>query len=155
MNIKVLFILFFLSGILYVNAQEAIFNNYGLLPEREIVSNQFVQNQNIIRIQQIGINNYAEMTNVTQNGVFDIKQKGSDNYVDIYKNAYNTNGFVSQMGSNNFISDYSYFSEESMNTNYNQIGNNLTIMSFGSNSISKNMQVNQTGNFGTVYIINH
>lgn len=149
---------FFLSATFFINAQEvhdANYQNRLLLSEKEIASNQLVQNQNIISIQQIGVNNYAELTKVSQKGMFAITQNGNENYVDIYKNAYNTNGFVSQMGNNNFISDYSYFSEDNINTSYNQVGNNLTIMSFGSNSISKNMQVNQTGNFGTVYIINH
>jgi hypothetical protein len=117
-------------------------------------TNQFLQNNNLIQIKQIGYYNYSDINVRGINVSMDVSQNGNNNYVNVYKNAFELNQNISQNGNNNFISDFSMYSRDPINTTFNQEGNNLTIISTGSNSISKNLEINQTGNSGTVYIYN-
>jgi hypothetical protein len=117
-------------------------------------TNQFIQNNNLIQVQQIGYYNYADINVRSSNVSMKVNQNGDNNYANVYRNAYDLNENISQTGNNNFISDFSVYSDDPINTSFNQVGNNLTIISNGSNSISKNLQINQTGNSGTVYIYN-
>lgn len=172
MRLKCKIILFFLLAFcpFQINAQEEIIRtslDETILITKEYLdnqnktyldksqnTNQFLQNNNLVQIKQIGNYNYADISVRTYNGSVDVNQYGNNNYTSVYKNAYELNENIIQTGNNNFISDFSMYSEDPINTTYNQEGNNLTIISNGSNSISKNLQINQTGNSGTVYIYN-
>lgn len=134
--------------------KELLIRNNNVNAENSPSTNQYFQNNNLIQIQQIGNYNYSSVYVRSSDAAVSLNQNGDNNYTNIYRNAYILNENVSQTGNNNFISDFSVYSDEPVNATFNQYGNNLTIINNGSNSISKNLQINQTGNSGTVYIYN-
>jgi hypothetical protein len=117
-------------------------------------SNSFLLNNNMIQISQIGEANYADVNVRSRNAKMTINQVGSDNYLEVYKNAKQINQSIVQAGHNNFISDFSLYSKSAIDMAINQEGNNLTIFNNGSNSISKDLKISQSGNSGSVYIFN-
>lgn len=135
-------------------AKELLFDSNRITNSGLQSTNQFLQNNNLVQVQQIGKYNYAAIDVRSKEADIQVNQFGDNNYTNIYRNDYKLTETVNQTGNNNFISDFSVYSEENVNTLYNQNGNNLSIYSTGSNSISKNLQINQTGNSGTVYIYN-
>jgi hypothetical protein len=135
-------------------AKELLIRNNKLNVENSQSTNQFLLNNNLINVQQIGNFNYSNIYVQSKEANLQVNQFGDNNYADVYRNAYELNETINQTGNNNFISDYSVYSDETVNTTFNQNGDNLTIISNGSNSISKNLQINQTGNSGTIYIYN-
>ncbi|MNR46198.1 hypothetical protein D3C85_1651350 [compost metagenome] len=74
--------------------------------------------------------------------------------MNVYKKTDEINQSYIQSGNNNYISDVSLYSQGVDAMKVNQEGNNLTVFSTGSNSISKDMIINQSGNSGTIYIFN-
>lgn len=118
-------------------------------------TNQFLQKNNLIHISQIGSYNYSDVKIQSKNSNIGISQNGSNNYLDVYKNANVLNQSVIQSGNNNFISDFSFNSGNSVKMAVNQDGNNLSIYNNGSNSISRDLKITQTGNSGSIYIFNH
>lgn len=134
--------------------KELLISNNNVSAENASNTNQYYQNNNLIQIQQIGNYNYSSVYVRSSDSQVLLNQDGDNNYTNIYRNAYSLNENVNQTGNNNFISDFSVYSDEPVNVTFNQYGNNLTIINNGSNSISKNLQINQTGNSGTVYIYN-
>jgi hypothetical protein len=135
-------------------AKELLIRNNKIKIENSQNTNQFLQNNNLIQIQQIGNYNYSSIYVRSNEADVQVNQFGDNNYSNVYRNAYELKENINQTGNNNFISDFSVYSDEPVNTTFNQNGNNLTLYSTGSNSISKNLQINQTGNSGTVYIYN-
>jgi hypothetical protein len=117
-------------------------------------SNSFLLNKNIIQISQIGDTNYADVNVKSSKAKMIISQDGSNNYLQVYKNAKEINQSIVQTGKNNFISDFSLYSGGSIDMVINQEGNNLSLFNNGSNSISKDLKISQTGNSGSVYIFN-
>lgn len=117
-------------------------------------SNGILLNKNMIQISQIGESNYADVNVRSRNAKMTINQVGSDNYLEVYKNAKQINQSISQTGHNNFISDFSLYSKSAIDMAISQEGNNLTIFNNGSNSISKDLKISQSGNSGSVYIFN-
>ncbi|MDR6843700.1 hypothetical protein [Flavobacterium granuli] len=134
--------------------KELLIRNDKVNVENSQSTNQYLQNNNLIQIKQIGNYNYSSVYVRSYQADVQVNQNGDNNYANVYRNAYTLNENINQTGNNNFISDFSVYSDEPVNTSFNQYGNNLTIISNGSNSISKNLQINQTGNSGTVYIYN-
>jgi hypothetical protein len=118
-------------------------------------ANLFVQNNNIVKIMQIGAYNAADVSVISNNSNVALNQIGNDNYINMYKKAPEVNQSVVQSGNNNMISDFSLYSSGAINMSINQRGDNLTIFNNGSNSISEGMKITQTGNSGTIYIFNH
>jgi hypothetical protein len=117
-------------------------------------SNSFLLNKNMIQISQVGESNYADVNVRSRNAKMTINQVGSDNYLEVYKNAKQINQSIVQTGHNNFISDFSLYSKSAIDMAINQEGSNLTIFNNGSNSISKDLKISQSGNSGSVYIFN-
>jgi hypothetical protein len=118
-------------------------------------SNSFLLNKNIIQISQIGDTNYANVNVRSSSAKMTINQDGSNNYLQVYKNAKEINQSIAQTGKNNFISDFSLYSGGSIDMALNQEGNNLKIYNNGTNSISKDLKISQTGNSASIYIFNH
>lgn len=167
---SVLFVIVFLN-VLYINAQVLQTNaspdfydlvektmiskiNQGGIEQAQSVDNHFL-NLNLIQIKQVGFNNYSDVTVKSENYEIAVNQNGNNNYLDLYKNTGDLNQSVSQLGSNNLVSDFSLYSESPINMSINQEGNNLTLFNNGTNSISKDLKITQTGNSGTIYIFNH
>ena len=116
---------------------------------------QFLTNNNLIHISQIGFNNYSDVSGHNESSKIVIGQYGSNNYVEVYKKAPDLTQSVTQYGNNNYVSDFSLYTSGSINMAINQEGNNLTLFNNGSNSISKDLKITQTGNSGAIYIFNH
>lgn len=109
---------------------------------------------NIIFIQQVGNNNQVDSSITSNVSNVTLTQDGRDNYIFIDKTASEINQFVSQQGNNNEVYDFNYSSENPLNNNFSQSGNNLNLINIGANSISKEITVKQSGNSGTVIILN-
>jgi hypothetical protein len=152
-----------------VNAQEEQFNSSietNNLINKEFVSvqntdqnntktsNSYLLNNNMIQISQVGYSNYADVNVKSNNAKMTINQDGSGNYLEVYKSAKQINQSMVQTGNNNFISDFSLYSGTPIDVIFSQEGNNLSIFNNGSNSISKDLKISQTGNSGSVYIFN-
>lgn len=109
---------------------------------------------NTIYVEQIGNNNNSNV-NVNSNIVaLNLNQFGNYNSIDLNKSAQEVNQFILQDGNSNTVTDFNYKSNTTINSNYSQVGNNLNIVSIGSNSISDQLIVKQKGNSGSVIILN-
>ena len=128
--------------------------NDGAISQTQLLDN-YLQNNNLIQVQQVGFNNFSTVTIKSENYEIAVNQNGFNNYLDMYKNTGDLNQSVSQSGSNNFISDFSLYSGSAIDMSISQEGNNLTLFNNGTNSISKDLKITQTGNSGTIYIFNH
>ena len=128
---------------LFLVSKDLIYNRNNEIGQVQQSSNvQFLTNNNLIHISQIGFNNYSDVSGHNESSKIVIGQYGSNNYVEVYKN-------------NNYVSDFSLYTSGSINMAINQEGNNLTLFNNGSNSISKDLKITQTGNSGAIYIFNH
>lgn len=160
MKLSATFIFLLITGILssqtfdmdkadYVLSNMNELNNYN---QNQV--NQYIKSRNIVSVVQIGNYNQANLNIVSNNAFVTAQQRGNNNYMDVYKKADEINQSYTQTGNNNYISDFSLYSRGVISSSINQEGNNLSVISTGSNSISKDLIINQTGNSGTIYIIN-
>ncbi|MBL0737029.1 hypothetical protein JI750_09055 [Flavobacterium sp. GN10] len=117
-------------------------------------TNQYIISHNIVKITQIGNFNQANFNIISNYAYVTAQQTGNNNYMNVYKKSDEINQSYIQSGNNNYISDVSSYSRGAEAMKVNQEGNNLTIFSTGSNSISKDMIINQSGNSGTIYVFN-
>lgn len=127
--------------------------NLGDIEQAQSIDNYLINN-NLIQVKQVGFNNYSAVTVKSENYEIAVNQNGFNNYLELYKNSGDLFETVSQSGSNNFVSDFSLYSGSSINMSINQEGNNLTFFNNGTNSISKDLKITQIGNSGTIYIFN-
>ena len=142
-----------LKTIILLN-KEIIFNqNYGI----DIIqsSNQFLETNNFVQLTQIGFYNNSNIDIHSENYKMEVNQNGYNNNLNVYQNAPVLNQTIAQSGNNNYVSDFSIYSGNPLNMSFNQEGNNLSIFNNGSNSISKDLKITQTGDSGTIYIFNH
>jgi hypothetical protein len=141
---------------LYLVSKDLIYVGNNEIGQVQQSSNiQLLSNNNLIHISQIGFNNYSDISVHNENSKILIGQYGSNNYVSVDKNAYDLTQSVTQYGNNNYVSDFSLYTSGSINMTINQEGNNLTLFNNGSNSISKDLKITQSGNSGAIYIFNH
>ena len=75
----------------------------------------------------------------------------------IYKKSFDKSIADCQIPVQNFINGNYILTIKSnnINNNFTQNGNNLNILSIGSNSISKDLSIKQTGNSASVIILNN
>lgn len=137
-----------------LNNKDFIFTEGNILQVNSLNKNEYNGNSNLVNIIQIGNYNYSKINIVSSDSKLAVTQNGDNNYTSIYKKANQIDQSVVQSGSNNFISDFSLQYDDSVKMQINQKGDNLSIYNNGSNSISKNMIINQSGNSGSVYIFN-
>jgi biotin-(acetyl-CoA carboxylase) ligase len=119
-------------------------------------TNNSVLNQNYagILIQQIGDYNAATAI-INGNSInVNVSQEGTFNELLLNKDARSINQSVLQQGKNNEILDYSFSTNYGINMQMIQKGNDQSIQSYGTNSISKDMKVTQSGNGASVIILN-
>lgn len=114
-----------------------------------------IEVQNSIFIQQIGNKNTANTNIKSSDANLNLIQNGDNNFVFLDKNAPRIQELILQDGSNNSILDFNLRTNNSINNTFTQTGNNLNIISIGSNNLSKEMTVKQTGNSGSVIILNN
>lgn len=118
----------------------------------QVITNSAFNNS--IQITQIGdYNNYQIQLKAAQSAL-KMNQFGDKNEVNLYKSVPNIMQSIQQNGDSNYISDFSTYSNQKVDMQINQQGNNLNLYSNGTNSISKDLKITQTGNSGTVYIFN-
>ncbi|MBG6061149.1 minor curlin subunit [Flavobacterium sp. CG_9.1] len=143
-------------------------NNISLLDKKEatlyISSNSHIVNSRAslnlqlmgsnVQIQQIG--NYNSVNSYLKSKIIDISvvQKGNNNEVLLDKQANSLNQKVIQLGNNNKIHDFALYTKYDVTMELIQKGNNQNIQNFGSNSISRDMKVIQSGTGASVIIIN-
>lgn len=107
-----------------------------------------------IQIQQIGDLNKVRANLQSNETKVSVDQKGNINELLLDKKAKTITQNVVQQGNNNKINDFT------LNTNYNvnmemiQKGDNQNIQNIGTNSLSKNMKITQTGNGASIILIN-
>jgi hypothetical protein len=111
-------------------------------------------NQNNINIQQIGDYNVINANVNSDNSNLFMTQNGVNNSIDLIKNTPELTQSISQLGNDNTISDLTYYTNYKVNMEMNQNGNNQSIQNIGTNSMSKDMKISQTGNGASVIIIN-
>lgn len=110
--------------------------------------------QRDVMIQQIGSFNYANI-NLKANDInVDLLQKGIDNKIIMDKNANSIVQKIVQEGQSNYVEDFSLYVNYDINMEIIQKGNNQNIQNYGTNSLSRNMKVIQSGNGASVIIFN-
>jgi len=109
---------------------------------------------NAVQIQQIGDYNAALLQLSAVQSHIGLNQIGNQNEIHYYNASPYLTQTIQQRGNSNVINYFSSDSHFEEHKSFNQQGNNLTLFSNGTNSISKEMTVNQYGNSGTVYIFN-
>jgi hypothetical protein len=103
-KVKIFIVVIFFSCTFYVNAQEEgmvtpanvttiiskeFFDNQNkVYLDKSQNTNQFLQNNNLIQIQQIGYYNYADINVRSSKVSMEVNQFGSNNYTSVYRNAY-------------------------------------------------------------------
>lgn len=107
-----------------------------------------------INIQQIGDLN--KVTAILKSGETKvaIDQTGDRNQLFLDKNAKTITQNVVQRGDNNKISDFTLYTNYNVNMELIQKGDNQNIQNIGTNSLSKNMKITQTGNGASIILIN-
>jgi minor curlin subunit len=109
---------------------------------------------NTVQMQQIGDYNTFNAVLSSNTTAVSVLQKGSNNTILLNKQALSIEQKVLQLGDNNTIYDFATYSRYHIKNEFVQKGNNLTINSFGSNSISRDLKIIQSGNGATVLLIN-
>lgn len=156
--LTLLFLLFQLNS--YAQSQFALAENYTRAETQLILSNQnekqsvIVGNNNGVYIQQIGNFNSVN-TNIKANLTeVNFNQFGDGNSITVSKEAISVQQSIVQEGYNNTIFDLGGYSNNAVSMDFIQKGNNQSIHSFGTNSISKDMKISQSGNGSTVIVVN-
>lgn len=110
--------------------------------------------QSGVQIQQIGDLNKVK-ANLKANEIqVSVAQNGNKNELFLDKYAKTITQNVVQQGNNNTISDFTLRTNYSVNMELIQNGNNQNIHNIGTNSLSKNMKITQTGNGASIILIN-
>lgn len=108
-----------------------------------------------IQIQQIGDLNKVTAILKSNETKIAVDQKGDYNQLFLDKNAKTITQNIVQKGNNNKISDLTLYTNYSVNMEMIQKGDNQNIQSIGTNSLSKNMRITQTGNGASIILINN
>ena len=123
----------------------------GFIPAEKNNHNVSIDN---IQINQIGDYNKSQVYLKAAHSDLTLNQYGVNNDISIHKSNPEIKQMIKQMGNSNFVNDFSINSNYKVDMQINQQGNNLTLFNNGTNSISKEMKVTQTGNSGTILIYN-
>lgn len=114
-----------------------------------------IQGNNYVAITQIGNYNFSSVNVNATSAQINIEQNGNNNAVDIDKAGNQINESIYQNGNNNYIQDQSYYSNQNSTSQFTQLGDNLSLYSYGSNSISEGLNIVQTGSQKSIIIINN
>nr|WP_199002361.1 hypothetical protein [Flavobacterium sp. ASV13] len=107
-----------------------------------------------IQIQQIGDLNKVVANLRSNETKVAVDQNGDRNELLLDKNAKTLTQRIIQQGDNNKISDFTLYTNYNVNMEMIQKGDNQNIQSIGTNSLSKNMKITQTGNGASIILIN-
>lgn len=162
--------LFFLSSIIYAQEKEgnsdfrsyssSVFNSKEKAlsivstMDKKAQNNLDLQIKSGVQIQQIGDFNIANALLKSNETKVEVTQNGNNNQLLLNKTAKTITQNIVQQGNNNKISDFTLQTNYNVNMEMNQKGNNQNIQNIGTNSLSKNMKITQTGNGASVILIN-
>lgn len=110
--------------------------------------------QSGIQIQQIGDLNKVNAILKTNESKVSVEQNGNRNDVWLDKSAKSITQSVLQQGDNNRLFDFTFKTNYNINMEIVQKGDNQNIQNIGTNSLSKNMKITQTGNGASIILIN-
>ena len=108
-----------------------------------------------VQIQQIGDFNKVYAALKSNDTKVAVDQNGNNNLLNLDKNAKTITQSVIQQGDNNKISDFTLYTNYNINMEMIQKGDNQNIQNIGTNSLSKNMKITQTGNGASIILINN
>lgn len=111
------------------------------------------QNNGVI-INQIGASNYVNTKLKAEDIKVVIVQNGAENQITLDKAANEIAQKIVQEGRYNSITDFSLYANYNVNMEIIQKGDNQNVQNYGTNSLSKNMKVIQSGNGASVIILN-
>lgn len=120
--------------------------------EREELNSRI---QSGVVIQQIGDFNKVYAVLKSNDTKVAVDQNGDRNTLLLDKNANTITQSVIQQGDNNKISDFTLKTNYNVNMEMIQKGDNQNIQNIGTNSMSKNMKITQTGNGASIILINN
>ena len=110
--------------------------------------------QSGVQIRQIGDINTVK-ANLKANEIqVSVAQNGNNNELFLDKYAKTITQNIVQQGNNNSISDFTLHTNYNVNMEMIQKGNNQSIQNIGTNSMSKNFKITQTGNGASIILIN-
>jgi hypothetical protein len=144
----------------HAQSQFGLAENYTKAETQLIVSNQYekgngsIDSINGVYIQQIGNFNSANINIKANRTEIKLNQQGYGNSIAISKEAVSVQQRIIQKGHNNTIFDFGGYSNDAVSIDFIQKGNNQSIHSFGTNSLSKDMKITQSGNGSTVILVN-
>lgn len=153
-----LFFLFQINS--YAQSQVGLADTFTKAETQKILSNQYekvktsIDNNSAVYIQQIGNFNSANSNIIANKSEVRFDQQGKSNSITISKEAISVQQKIMQNGNNNTVVDYGGYSNHSVFMDFIQKGNNQSIHSFGTNSLSKDMKITQSGNGSTVIVFN-
>lgn len=110
--------------------------------------------QSGIQIQQIGDLNKVSAFLKSNEVKVSVDQNGDRNVLLLDKDAKSITQNIIQQGDNNKISDFTLHTNYNVNLEMIQKGDNQNIQSIGTNSLSRNMKITQTGNGASIILIN-
>ncbi|UPZ13699.1 hypothetical protein [Flavobacterium humidisoli] len=108
-----------------------------------------------VQIQQIGDFNKVYAALKSNDTKVAVDQYGDRNTLLLDKNAKTITQSVIQQGDNNKITDFTLHTNYNVNMEMIQKGDNQSIQNIGTNSLSKNMKITQTGNGASIILINN
>ena len=112
-----------------------------------------IDDVNQVFIQQVGEGNEANTTVISSKSNVIINQNGKNNTAYSFYRAGTINSELVQDGfSNSFFEIVNGNSSQEVNSVNSQIGDNLTLNKFGSNTISNNISINMTGSNKTISV---
>lgn len=112
------------------------------------------QQPSSVLIQQIGDFNKFNGTLKANETKVSVGQNGNGNELFLDKTAKTITQSIIQQGDNNKITDFTVSTNYDVKTEMVQNGDNQNIQNIGTNSISKNMKISQTGNGTSIILIN-
>ncbi|KQB37614.1 hypothetical protein [Flavobacterium aquidurense] len=108
-----------------------------------------------VQIQQIGDLNKVTAFLKSNETKIAVDQNGDRNQLFLDKKAKSITQNIVQQGDNNKISDFTLYTNYNINMEMIQKGDNQKIQNIGTNSLSKNMRITQTGNGASIILINN
>ncbi|NNL16163.1 MAG: hypothetical protein HKO81_05940 [Flavobacteriaceae bacterium] len=150
--------------------QEGIYNEYGseilnsdsnlvnvlntvALTQINSIENSVSNQGNDLIIRQIGDYNRVFSQNQSSSSNLKLSQYGNYNEIDLIINAPSIKGSILQNGNNNSVLDNIYYTNQNVEMNVIQNGNNLSLNRIGVNSLTNKLQLVQEGSFKTITII--
>jgi len=137
------------------NSDNERFNLYSSInfTQSNSIQNSSTSEQNDILIRQIGDYNRVYSQTQSSSSSLELLQYGNSNEIDLIINAPSIKGTVLQNGNNNSVLDNIYYTNQNVELNVIQNGNNLSLNRIGVNSLTNKLQLTQEGSFKTITII--